>query len=586
MSVYPLWQAEVPELSAEEIQRKREQLAEEIDVCCEVRGPYRNKAKKFLETQGIWHISEIDYLVRVKYEKFLESEVEPVSRSIYLKGFDRIKQHSIREQMRTLSGRRYNEVRFDNQILFLPYHPDQELAVQFDKATKKAELVWDFSRKAPVTMKRQIFVALHSIINQYLNKKTRRRNLLALRKFYDFCAENHIEDIEKLELWQIQEFKWSLSGKQEQETTMRVVDISRKAVFLEADEIHWDANVWYLERFHFESTRINPASPVLSLSFAEVAHIGNRRLLQQYMRYGLGITHLSISSLRDELTIVRKFLRWLDGRTGLTADACRVDQDTIGDYFQARDASGIKDDSYNSEVMAILHFYDYLQVKGRIKKVPFHKEYCLKKTFLKHHNRSVAEEVHMEILGKLHLFPEELRLMFLHLWGIGLRASEVCTLKGDAYDVQGRDAWIKVYQIKMKTYKRIPVPAALYKLMKVFIRKYGIKAEDYVFQNRNGGAYGYDTFRSRMIRYCGKNHIAGGEYLFQSHAYRHTVATVFYDNGVSIQGVRDYLGHEYEEMTRQYIDYMPKKISKANEEYFSEPENSLGSGIKRCKRGG
>ena len=66
--------------------------------------------------------------------------------------------------------------------------------------------------------------------------------------------------------------------------------------------------------------------------------------------------------------------------------------------------------------------------------------------------------------------------MFLHLWGIGLRASEVCALKGDAYYVQGRDAWIKVYQIKMKTYKRIPIPAAIYKRMKVFIRKYHIEA--------------------------------------------------------------------------------------------------------------
>lgn len=586
MAVYPLWQTEVPKASAEEIQKKREQMMAEIDACYEVQGTYRNKVKKFLGQQEIWHISEIDYQVRVKYEKFLETEVNPVSWSMYLKGFDRIKQHSIRSQMSTLAGKKNHGLKFDNQVLFLPYHPDQELAVQFDKATKKAELVWDFSRKTSETMKRQIFVALHYIINQYLNKKTRRRNLLALRKFYDFCAESRIEDIEKLELRQIHEFKESLSGKQEQEATMRVVDISRKAVFLEADEIHWDANVWYLERFHFESTRINPASPVSSLSFAEVVHIGNRGLLQQYMRYGLGITHLSISSLRYEMDMVKKFLRWLDGRTGISADACRVDHGTIGDYFQARDASGIKDDSYNSEVMAVLHFYDYLQVKGRIEKVPFHKEYYLKKTFPKHHDRSVTEEVHMEILGKLHLFPEELRLMFLHLWGIGLRASEVCTLKGDAYDVQGRDAWIKVYQIKMKTYKRIPVPAALYKLMKVFIQKYGIKAEDYIFQNRNGGAYGYNTFRSRMIRYCGKNHIAGGEYLFQSHAYRHTVATVFYDNGVSIQGVRDYLGHEYEEMTRQYIDYMPKKISKANEEYFSEPENSLGSGIKRCKRGG
>ena len=30
---------------------------------------------------------------------------------------------------------------------------------------------------------------------------------------------------------------------------------------------------------------------------------------------------------------------------------------------------------------------------------------------------------------------------------------------------------------------------------------------------------------------------------------------------VSLQSIRDYLGHTYEEMTRQYIDYMPQRIA-------------------------
>lgn len=259
MSVYPLWQAEVTIVSTEEIQRKKDSLAKEIDACCEVQGTYRNKVKKFLEMQEIWHVSEIDYQTRVSYEKFLETEVAPVSRNVYLKGFDRIKQYSIRKQQQTLKGRRNRELKFDNQILFLPYHPDTKLAMLFDRSTKKKELVWDFSREAPETMKEQIFVTLYYIIRQYPNAKTRKRNLLALRKFYDFCVKECVENIEFLELRQIRKFKESLSGILEQENTMRVVDISRKAVFMEADEIHWNANVWYLERFHFESTRINPA---------------------------------------------------------------------------------------------------------------------------------------------------------------------------------------------------------------------------------------------------------------------------------------------------------------------------------------
>ena len=41
-------------------------------------------------------------------------------------------------------------------------------------------------------------------------------------------------------------------------------------------------------------------------------------------------------------------------------------------------------------------------------------------------------------------------------------------------------------------------------------------------------------------------------------------------------------GHDYEEMTEQYIDYMPKKIEKASEEYFSR--HSLAACMKRGEK--
>lgn len=40
-----------------------------------------------------------------------------------------------------------------------------------------------------------------------------------------------------------------------------------------------------------------------------------------------------------------------------------------------------------------------------------------------------------------------------------------------------------------------------------------------------------------------------------------------------------------DEDTQQYVDYMPKRISKANQEFFAKEGSSLASGIKRCKRG-
>ena len=67
--------------------------------------------------------------------------------------------------------------------------------------------------------------------------------------------------------------------------------------------------------------------------------------------------------------------------------------------------------------------------------------------------------------------------------------------------MENGDAWIKVYQIKMKTYKRIPIPEMLYRLMKVYIEKYQIQPEEYLFKTRMA-VLTVMHFRIQMLRLC------------------------------------------------------------------------------------
>lgn len=556
-------------------------LEVELAECSEVESTYRNKVEKFMIECGIWHISELDYPLRQEFQQFLIGQIKPVCYPAYIKAFDRVKQHSIHNQMRVVNSRR-TQLKYENEVLFLPYHPNQELVRKLDKAQRKDELAWDFGRKAPEKMKRQIFSILNHLLEQDKDRETLRNHMNALRVFYDFCVEEAIEDIELLELQQYEKFAETMRQWRQTERNIGVIDLCRKALFLQAEEIHWNANVWYMERFYFQPERIDLSNPVLTLSFIEVTHKRNRELLKKYMRYGLGITNLTIANLRSEMYHVRNLLMELVQEEA--TDICAVTSEQMDAYFQELQERKIQPATFNKIVMGIQHFFDFLLARRYIEKVPFFAEYYLKKEVLQHHDRSVELEVSREILQKLYLFPEKIRLMYLHLWSIGLRISEVCTLKGDAYYIQGRDAWIQVYQIKLKNYKRIPIPDALYKLMKEYLKKHKIGPTDYVFQNQKEGAYKSVTFRKNMLRCCAENRIQNGEYLFQSHDYRHSIATLFYDNGVSLQGVRDYLGHTYEEMTRQYIDYMPRKMANANDEYFRK-HNSLAASLKKEKEG-
>ena len=116
------------------------------------------------------------------------------------------------------------------------------------------------------------------------------------------------EPIEAMELPQIQAFREIPSNRLTESKRPGIINFCRRALFLQAEEINWNAHVWYMERFHIQPERMDPANPVLSISFVEVTHRRNRELLKRYIRYGLGITNLSVGVIRGELIYLRSFL--------------------------------------------------------------------------------------------------------------------------------------------------------------------------------------------------------------------------------------------------------------------------------------
>ena len=558
-----------------------QRISQQIDDCTEVtKKNVRNHVKQFLISRGIRDITEIEYPIRKCYEKELKKEKLPYKNTYYLNALDRIKHHGMKADMQTLAGKKKYVTEYTDQLLYLPYYPDMEIAESFSLARDEYALIWDFKKDCSQNLKRQIYRILKVVISSD-TKWQRKGRLDALKNLYEFCIKENVDDLQIMTLEAENAFEQKLSeklGRKRERASFGIINLSRKTLFMQAAEINWKANVWYLERFHFSKERVNASSPVESVSFKEVTHAENQTILRKYMRYLFGITDLSISTIQIKFLELRKFLVTFNTEE---KPIYQMEDERIQAYLETIRNRNTLGKTSNGQIFMILQFYNFLLVKGYIQKIPFKHEYYLKKELAVHHDRCVRDEVYEEILSKLANFPEHLRFMFLHLWCAGLRCSEVCTLKGGDYEEKNGDYWLKVYQIKMKTYKRIPIPEALYKLVQVYREKYQIGAETYLFQNSSGGAFCYATFRSQMLKYCEDNQIGNGEYLFKSHDYRHNLATLYYDKGISIQAVRDYLGHEYEEMTRQYVDYMPKKLERASEAYFQEEAHSFAAELMK-----
>lgn len=69
------------------------------------------------------------------------------------------------------------------------------------------------------------------------------------------------------------------------------------------------------------------------------------------------------------------------------------------------------------------------------------------------------------------------------------------------------------------------------------------------------------------------NVIPCGDHVFQTHDYRHSVATALYERGASIQAIREFLGHKHENMTRRYIDCIQKHVDMSSEQYYKEQKS-------------
>ena len=336
------------------VEQEYGELLAEIKECQVSDAPLKGNIQRFLIRQGIHHIKDIDYTTRSRYEAELQKTGNEQRVMKYLKVFDHIKQYSIQSEISSLPGMARNRMQYKAQIIFLPYLPDPELVKDFEYVQDKQELVWDFAKRAPEKLKKQVFLLLNYILeNLYRDdpKERRVRFLLPLHWLYDFCVDEDIEDLERLELSQINQFEKIVEQKVVNvKNSMQIIDNSRKILFLAASEIHWHANVWYMERFHLSEDRLNPSSPVQRLSFIEVTNQKNRELLQEYAKYHVGIGGLTIANIRAQLYEVKKLLEYFNDEISI----CQVDENQLDGYFREQEEKDTKDDTFNKRIVCYL----------------------------------------------------------------------------------------------------------------------------------------------------------------------------------------------------------------------------------------
>lgn len=529
-----------------------------------------NKLIFFLSINHIHHLSEITALLRQELISYLKDTGITQNQRI-IRALDLLKLYSI--EMDSYSFRKM-ELLYKNELMYLAFHPKYEIAKDYSYTQNKDVLVFDFSLDVSIVLKKQIFTLLKYFVEECSNRENHYRIqhfIQPLWNLYHFCIDSKVWDISKITAGEITAFNDYLLtiSKNQIKTDRHIIGIVRKHLFLTSPQIDWDASAWFLERFNFSAGRVNEARPTEAFYFDDITTISNQKLMKAYMQYLIALSpRYSMQSVHIAYSDVRELLRYFDNHN-IELITITVDQldGFINDYYLRENMP----QTVNKMLGSLSKFMDYLLAKNLIHPIIFPFERYRVQEVAHHTDLSVDDAYMDELLSALSDFPEHLRLMVLHLTEIGLRANEVCSVKGNAYSFDGEDAWFLIYQPKAKREKRVPMPYRLYEIMIAYIRKNGIDKDNYVFPAlRVNGPYRVGTFTKQVRALLAKKDIA-----FRSHSFRHTLATDLFTDGASLQTIREYLGHASIDMTKQYVDHLPNAIDQKNKEYFNTKEKTL-----------
>jgi len=189
----------------------------------------------------------------------------------------------------------------------------------------------------------------------------------------------------------------------------------------------------------------------------------------------------------------------------------------------------------HSILLAIKLYFEYLQKTGAIKINP----YQLKIKSPKSEERKIftQEEIH-----KLYSKSNQLQTIILHLcYACGMRRNEAVELKTNDIDLENCLLYIR----KGKGRKRrvIPFTKQVKKDIEFFLSVEKNKTENLL--NITATRI-YEEFKKLLKKVELENQ------KFTLHCLRHTIATQLLEQGMELEKVRDFLGHEYLGTTQIY----------------------------------
>ena len=287
-----------------------------------------------------------------------------------------------------------------------------------------------------------------------------------------------------------------------------------------------------------------------------------RRLLKDFRQYleRVGYNKTSQSSLPS---CVQEFFHWLEQRginrlDQITPELIRKHYDYLGERPNHNRGGNLSESLVHHHLYALKTFMHYQQVNGTLESNPFS---VLSFPRPAYRARQVLSREEVKALYEVAENMRD-RAMLSLLYGCGLRKSEV--IKLNTTDIHFRSQLLYVRSGKGKRRRVVPMSGQVttdlqnyYLYERDLYTREVTRDNQYAFILNHHGNRMLDYWK--RLKYLVK--LAALPGWVSLHHLRHSIATHLLEGGLSIEQVRDFLGHRHLESTQVYTRIKISQLS-------------------------
>jgi integrase len=349
------------------------------------------------------------------------------------------------------------------------------------------------------------------------------------------------------------------------------------------DRVEYDKDIWDIRKLGLS---FNRSQSLYKLNFSLIEQPWLRQAAKSFLRYSLATAATASCFIR--LIAIRKFSAFLS-TFHPSIQPGGVTRSLMVEYIGYLTQGSLSVESRKEYLLLLRNFLDIAQREGWVQlagqRLIYDEDIPLRR---KRQPRFIPQEIldqlhqHMEALD-----PPILRMLLI-LEECGMRISELCTMPLSCLMQDAAGDWfLRYYQSKMKKEHSIPVSrevVAVIQEQQQAVREQLGTGVRYLFPSERGHPLKQVNFLNALNRLAYQKQICDGSghlYRFQSHQFRHTLATRMINNGVPIQIIQRYLGHESLVMTQRYAEIYDQTLKEEFAKFRGKVVDVVGKVIEQ-----